>query len=1024
MTSKKFSAYQVTFPGLRPFSTEEKKFFFGRETETREILTKLLSNRFVAVIGNHGCGKTSVINCGVLPGLMEKEEIEGTKWKVIYLTPGNNPLGNLAEAIAAKSGKTENVDSLKISITDVLRSNPDSLSMILNDLIVRNREKILIVVDQFEELFRYNQITTVKDAGNEAKVFVNLVMNAVEQEHVPIYLVVSLDSDFISECTVFYRFTQSIIINRSSVLISYFDRELLRTIIEKQTAEAGFKLEPGFAEAVAGEAEEKNMSLPVVQHALMSSLVYYRKSGDSGRPVSLSDLKAAGGLTGAINKWCEEIYSNLSERQKYACEMIFRTITFKGPGSIRIRRPTSFGLIKSITNLPINELHDLIKILSDPEAGLLKCTGNPSENECMVDVSYEPVFNMWERLKGWIDRESESADTYLKLVEKSQLYYDGKSELLKKPELDLYINWRNTQKPILQWAVRYHPAFEKAMEFLRASEEEQKQREEKEKTEKKKRSIFRRFFILSLGLTAMVLAVIAIILSHNHRIKDRALQRTELEKEAANSAARALLEKKLLADSLAEVALLKADEALKQKREEERKKLEAIINARDALKQKEYFRHKADSTVIALAEAETNVKKAIADHNEAKRLKMITTAKSLTVKSLQFNGQKDLQTLLAYQGYIFNKRYGGNTNDPEIYNGLYNIARQYGNVNYRVMSGHGAGIKSLVFVPGSNEFYTSGADGKVLKWDIAGGRQNIQAIYSGTDIITVLSLSPDADWLACGTENSIIRMIPLKSGIEQQYVLEGHNGKINSIVFSYDGKYLYSAAIDGKVLKWDLSARTSVDVITGDLKIDRIDISSNGKFLAGLTTDGKALVWDTKSGKNLFRIEKPDKNIRIIRFKPSEDIIATGYSDGSLELWDIGKEKLLTEIKAHDVDVNNIEFNVPFSQMATAASDGTLKLWDLNDLRIFPVTFNDNEDMVVTIAFSSDGHLLVACTAGSTNNIVVRPSSADLLAENICKLVTRNLTPDEWYNYVGKDTEYEKTCSEKELNIKVKVLKQ
>ena len=93
---------------------------------------------------------------------------------------------------------------------------------------------------------------------------------------------------------------------------------------------------------------------------------------------------------------------------------------------------------------------------------------------------------------------------------------------------------------------------------------------------------------------------------------------------------------------------------------------------------------------------------------EALRLRMFSIGKSMSIKSMQVQGQKDLQTLLAYQAYLFNKKNGGPANDADIYAGLYNVVKQYGNVNYKTFTGHKDEIKSIAFVPGKREFYTSG----------------------------------------------------------------------------------------------------------------------------------------------------------------------------------------------------------------------------------------------------------------------------------------------------------------------------
>ena len=80
------------FPGLRPFGFEESHLFFGREGQSDEILLKLAQNRFAAVIGASGSGKSSLMYCGLIPILYGGFMTEaGADWIVISSRPGNNP---------------------------------------------------------------------------------------------------------------------------------------------------------------------------------------------------------------------------------------------------------------------------------------------------------------------------------------------------------------------------------------------------------------------------------------------------------------------------------------------------------------------------------------------------------------------------------------------------------------------------------------------------------------------------------------------------------------------------------------------------------------------------------------------------------------------------------------------------------------------------------------------------------------------------------------------------------------------
>jgi WD40 repeat protein len=608
------------------------------------------------------------------------------------------------------------------------------------------------------------------------------------------------------------------------------------------------------------------------------------------------------------------------------------------------------------------------------------------------------------------------------------MYQQGKTTLWRPPDLQLAINWRDQQKPSLTWAERYDPAFERAMVYLRTSEKEYLA-EEENKIMLQKRQIRRVKIvamvvggaaILSLGF--MLFAFIQKIAADNQR-KEAERQKIEAETQKSNAVKQQTLAEiaRKAADSSAIVATNNEAEAKRQKIQADSARKVADAQRAEAQRQRGIAVVQSDSAEKARGRAVLSKEEADRQRVAADTRRRLSIGKAMAIKSLQAQGQKDLQTLLAYQAYLFNQKNGGDENDADIYMGLYNVAKQYGNAYYKVLTGHKDEIKSIAFIPGSSELYTSGIDGKIIKWNLNSKVQNYQVIDSGT-IVEVLAVSPDAGWLACGTRNSVIKMIPLK-GNNIRYELRGHSGNIKSLLFSLDSKSLYSAALDGKVFKWDLTSKTSANITPAGLQITSIDISTKGNYLAGLGTDGKVLVWNPAISSDNFKIEAAGKVINTVRFKPDDNLIAVGYTDGYIELWDITTHKRISEMKAHNAKVYDIQFNNKYFQMATASGDKSLKLWDTRNLTIPPITFNDNEGYVMVIGFSPDGQVIISGAYEGTINLVGRPTYVGLMAQDICSILTRNFTAEEWSTYVAKDIQYEKTCTDKDFNIKVNAIR-
>jgi WD40 repeat protein len=1031
MGQKKDTKNFNPFPGLRPFATEDSDIFFGRESESDEVILKLLNNRYTTVVGSSGNGKSSLICSGVLPKIIKMKVGQSSVWRVISLRPGDDPFGNTALAI--ENGITDpgqkSID--RGVILSELLNNPVSFSDVVRKYMIKHDDNILLVIDQFEDLFRYNSPDEAETKNENAKKFVDFILNSVITPDVNIFIIIALRSEYLGECSYFKGLTM--LINNSNYLVPVIAPENYKELIERPVIYAGAKIDPDLIEKVLIDIKKQTYQLPVLQHVMMRTWSHWQKADQPDKPIGLEDYALIGTMDNALSIHADEAYDELNQQGKEICASMFKVITRKDRNIKSMSHPCDIGTIKLLAGCTDAEIFSVIeKFRSQSRSFIIPPVDSVLNENTFVDLQNECLIRYWRRLRNWIDDEASSRELYLRLSEASALYQQGKTGLLRSPDLEPVIAWRDQHKPTLNWAVQYNPAFERAMVYLRTSEKSFLI-EEKNKEILQSRKIKRNRFITRMLSTVILIVAGFLLFTYVQKLTaERHIvlaekQRIEAEKgkSLADSFAVIVLEQKIVSDSTANANVRDAEEARKQTVVADLQKSIAERKAAEALHQKNLAVQKSDSLREVSLRAAQNSKLAVEQRDETRRLRMLSIGKSMSLKSLQLSDQKDLQTLLAYQAYLFNKRNNGPQNDADIYAGLYNAGLQYSNINYRSFKGHSGAIKSIAFLPGKNEFFTSGNDGQVLKWSLDKKDQTLQVMYSGSDIIDALAVSPDASWLACGSSNSSIKMIPLK-GNTGGYEMTGHKGGIKSLIFSYDGKYLYSAAIDGKVLKWDIAAKTSINVATGSMEITSIDISSNGNYLAGLSTDGKVVVWNQKQKSENFRIETAGKNIKVVRFNPDNNLLAIGDADGTLELWDINLRKKISEVKAHEGQINDIQFNTALKQMATSGNDKKLKIYNISDpsdLTQPPVTLADNEGFVLVMKFSPDGQMIVSGESGGGKNIISRPSNADNMVADICNQLTRNMTQDEWNVYVARDIPLEKTCQSNNLNIKIEPIK-
>ncbi|HEV3467726.1 MAG TPA: penicillin-insensitive murein endopeptidase [Pyrinomonadaceae bacterium] len=461
------------FPGLRSFETEEYNLFFGREGQSDELLARLGRARLLAVVGTSGSGKSSLVRAGLLPalygGLMAGA---GSGWRVAVMRPGHDPVGNLAQALAAEDvlGGEGNSGMQAAMIEATLRRSTLGLVDAARQARLGPRDNLLVVVDQFEELFRYKEARAAAAAtDDDAAAFVRLLLEATAQRDVPVYVVITMRSDFLGDCAQFWGLPEAI--NDGQYLIPRMTRDERREAVTGPAAVGGGQVSPPLVNRLLNDMGDSPDQLPIMQHALMRTWDYWAAHRRDSEPLGVEHYEAVGTMAGALSRHADEAFAELpDERSRQVAEVVFKRLTERGVGSRETRRPTPLRELCAVAEASEEEVASVVETFRrEGRSFLMPPEPVPLTPDTVIDISHESLIRNWGRLKGWAAEEALSARVYRRLAEAAALHAEGAEGLLNDPGLQIALDWREKERPNAAWAARYHTGFEAAIAYLDAS---------------------------------------------------------------------------------------------------------------------------------------------------------------------------------------------------------------------------------------------------------------------------------------------------------------------------------------------------------------------------------------------------------------------------------------------------------------------------------------------------------------------------------------------------------------------------
>ncbi len=373
------------YRGLRHFETEHQAFFFGRDSEIREIVDRIATDPVVIVTGDSGVGKSSLCRAGVLS--RAPAWLQGTEtWTVATVVPGEHPVGAICDAMSEVTGLP--VDVLK----DALSEGVQSFGRCLRGALGTGRG-VLLFVDQLEELLTLS-------VPEEAELVGGLV--GWTRDPVPgVRILSTIRADFLGRMTSLPGVSS----NLSDLL--YFLRPLtedrIREAITGPAEATGLSFESaGMITDLAASAAGAGGGLPLLQFTLQK---LWELRNPARQMIPASALDALGGVGGALSLHADELLAGIGPSHREAARRIFlRLVT---PDGTRARR--------SLEDLTDGEA-TLEETLNALVRGRL-VVAIEGQDGTVFEVAHEALLTNWTTLVHWLHEDVDARVVHDRLVD-------------------------------------------------------------------------------------------------------------------------------------------------------------------------------------------------------------------------------------------------------------------------------------------------------------------------------------------------------------------------------------------------------------------------------------------------------------------------------------------------------------------------------------------------------------------------------------------------------------------------------
>lgn len=949
------------YKGLRAFKPADHDDFFGQEKLIAKLISRLDEKdaRFLAVVGPSGSGKSSVVKAGLIPALWRGDLAGSEHWFVADMLPGSRPLDELEIALMRVAANQAS------NLTEQLSRDKYGLLRVAQLILPDNDSELLVVIDQFEEVF-----TLVEDEAARVH-FLELLYTAATNSRSRVRVVITLRADFYDRPLNYPEFGE-LMRTRMETLLP-LSAEGLERAIACPAERVGVTFESGLVTTMIQDINYQPGALPLLQYAL-TELFEQRQ----GRLLTHEAYQAIGKTTGALAKRAEQIYNELNETGRETTRQLFLRLVTLGEGVEDTRRRVSRA--------------ELLAIAADAELSeevidtyvsyrLLSLDHDPATRTPTVEVAHEALLREWERLRNWLNESRSEIRLQRQLAHLADEWHEAKQDtsfLLHGSRLEIFEKWvAETQLALTQKERDFLTASLAEREHQAAREQE---RQAREIHLEKRSQNFLRGLVAVFAMATLFSIVLSGVAFRQRQIAQDERDKARIEQQRAEKLAAIAQARELVGYANAN---LESDGEL------------STLLALQAVN----LTYEQDTTV--LPEAETVL------HQALQLVGHLPPPIRLEASNIPIGVYTGLNITADGKRVAFNsKNFGEDYSETAI------ADLQTGEVLYTITG------EIIALSNGSDRvvtLYTTPDHVQLHYWDISSeqtperiavyelpqdqtiewidvsldfrfflaasntGTNRIFDLTKGEEISEIVNLprgkglpqiTPDGRLLAIINPDKTLSVLDTTTWQEIAR-LSPENTSVNMFFFGPGGRTILTENSNQTVTIWDTSDFSIVTTIEPGIVIDRMALSRDGRQLVIASLTGQAVIWDTVEKKLLLNLSVTEEVVGL-HFDGDATHLVTQHADGRLQIWNLASQQAAYRTMMNAPVTDNGPSGMAYSPDGTRLVVGSMTaspiVWDVNTGEQL-LTLSGHTARVLAVAWSPNGHLIA--TAGEDTTVML-----------------------------------------------------